>query len=315
MGAISLDSFENNSFEKIKYEITDKLEELNNSFKSGVKAVEGKFGPSQETIGDSVTKKIGRNELGNAVKEFFYGDKLISTVENLGNGISRTTSFDDNGTAFLKETVDSVKNTVKYELIPNVKVVKGNFSAEIDQLGRVVKSRITDIELKESGARNDSKLNSLKKDLSYKLGDEKGHLIPDSFDGPATRENITAQDAGINKGLMKKVENIARKMKQEGHKVDYELKSNFVGSKGRASSFEPKIFVDGIEYELPKELQKIYNESEITTIKKVITNVGEKVGLNHEAGIESAKFAAGITCTISTVDNVRDWKDEQSARH
>ncbi len=304
MGAFSLDSFEQGALGGIKFDITDKLEGLNNTFKSGVKAVEGKFGKVEQSVGDTVTKTIGRNEIGNAVKEYFNDGKMVKSIENLGDGMVKSVRYDDNGMAYLHETVDTLRNVSVTELVPNSEIVKGNFTAEIDQFGRAIRNKITNFDLKDVGERNDTELNRLKRDSAYKVGDDKGHLVPDSFGGPATRENVVAQDLHINRSEIKQVENMAREFREAGHKVDYEVKTNYVGSDGRPSSFEPKITVDGVEQELPKELRKIYNKGDANTIDKVLTNVGEKVGLHHEAGIESAKIAAGITCAMSTVDNV-----------
>ncbi len=70
--------------------------------------------------------------------------------------------------------------------------------------------------------------------------------------------------------------------------------------------------MDGVDYnefikanegygEIP---DKIYNSKDVTAAKRVATNVAEKAGLHHEAGMEAAKLAAGVTCAMSTVDNV-----------
>lgn len=109
---------------------------------------------------------------------------------------------------------------------------------------------------------------------------------------------------------MSQVENHVKTLKDAGHKVDYEIKTNYVGSDMRPSSFEPKIIVDGVEYtDLPDNLKHIYNDVEPSQIKKTLTDIGEKYGTAHETGIKSGLAAAGITLAVSTVDNVSAYID------
>ncbi len=301
MGFVNLDSFEKASFGKERLDLTEKLDGLNKSFRSGVKEVGGKFGKVEQTMGDAISQNNRINEMGNAMKEYFQGDKMVKTVENLGEGITKTINYDDKGTAYLKEVTDIAKGTTKLEVAPNIEIVKENFTARTDQFGRTISSKINDVQVKDAPR---EALSDKLKDSTYKSGDERGHIIADNLGGPATKENVVPQDFKVNRSQFKEVENTVRKLKAEGHKVDYEVKTNYSGSDPRPSSFEPKITVDGAEYELKPELRKIYNSGEKNGIQKAMTNVGEKVGLHHEAGMEQAAMAASITCAISTVDNV-----------
>lgn len=310
MTGLALDSFEQASLGKVKFDVTDKLDGLNKAFKSNVESVEGSFGETGQAMGDAISKTIGRNEVGNAIKEYTSeSGKLLSRVENLGDGVTKTLRYDDNGTEYLKEVTDTVKNTTSMELAPNVEIVKENFTARTDQFGRAVSNKITDVQLKDTGR---EALSDNLKDNSYRINDERGHIIADRLGGPASKENVVAQDFQVNRSSFKQVENTVAKLKNDGHTVDYEVKTNYVGSDMRPSSFEPKITVDGQDYsefiktnegysEIP---EKIYNNNESSVLQKAATNVAEQAGLHHEAGIESAKMAAGITCAMSTVDNV-----------
>ncbi len=103
---------------------------------------------------------------------------------------------------------------------------------------------------------------------------------------------------------MKRVENIVRELKADNHKVDYEVKTNYVADDTRPSSFEPKITVDNQPYDLPDDLKKIYNEPDPSAVKKVTTDIGERYGLSNKAGVEQGALAATVTCAMSTVDNV-----------
>ena len=267
-------------------------------------------------MGDAISKTIGRNEVGNAIKEYTSEKgKLLKRVENLGDGVTKTLRYDDNGTEYLKEVTDTVKNTTSMELAPNVEIVKENFTARTDQFGRAVSNKVTDVQIKDTGRETfNPKLvdDTYLRDAQGNVIDQRGHIIADHLGGPATKENIVPQSRSANLSSFKVVESTIDHLKADGHTVDYEVKTNYVGSEMRPSSFEPKITVDGQDYSefiktnegYSKIPEKIYNNNESSVLQEVATNVAEQAGLHHEAGMESAKRAAGITCAMSTVDNV-----------
>ncbi|MBR6403473.1 MAG: DNA/RNA non-specific endonuclease [Eubacterium sp.] len=330
MGALSIDSFEQESFTKVKYDVTDKLDSLNKFFKSRVESVEGKFGKAEQAMGDAISKNINFNEVGNAIKEYKLDDKIIKTVENIGDGIIKTTSFDDRGTAYLEETTKLVEGNYKTEikLKPNIEIIKDNVTTKTDNLGRVVSSKIENIKLKPVNSRDNAELNTLKvNEELYEGGYQKGHIIPDRFGGTATHENITPEYGKLNQGVIKRTENFAAKLCEEGHKVTYEKNPNYVGKSEIPSSYDIKITVDEIDskefiknnptYEKYADLpDKIYNSEEyyngemntaqklVTDFKETGTKIGVKAKPHHEAGMEAAAIAATVTCAISTVDNV-----------
>lgn len=330
MGAISLDSFEQSSLGKVKYDVTDKLEGFNKSFKSSVESVEGKFGKAEQAMGDTISKNINFNEIGNAIKEYKIEDKVVKTVENIGDGITKTTSFDDRGTAYLEETTKLVDGNYKTDIKikPNIEIIKDNVTTKTDNLGRVVSSKIENIELKPAGSRDNAELNNMKVNENlYEGGYQKGHIIPDRFGGTATHENITPEYGKLNQGVIKRTENFAAKLCEDGHNVTYEKSPNYVGKSEVPSSYDIKITVDGVDskefiknnsaYDKYADLpEKIYNSEEyykgemntaqkvVTDIKETGTQIGVKAKPHHEAGMESAAIAATVTCAISTVDNV-----------
>ncbi len=302
MGTLGMEVFDNLSVNVEKLDVSGKIDNFNKLFKSGVEEVKGGFGQVEQAMGDTITKTIGRNELGNAVKNYFNEDsKLIKSVERIGEGVTKTTSFDGKGTAYLEEITDTVKNTTELKVKPNIEIVKENFTAQTDSFGRTISSKISDVQVKETAR---EVLSDKLKDNSYRVGDERGHIIADNLGGPATKENVVPQDFNVNRSQMKRVENTVRELKESGHKVDYEVKTNYVADDVRPSSFEPKITVDGKPYDLPDDLQKIYNEPDAGVVKRAATDIGERYGLSNKAGIEQGAMAATVTCAISTVDNV-----------
>ncbi len=299
-----------NGFEKLdsnvarneKFDISGKIESFNKSFKSSIEDVKGSFGQIEQSMGDSISKAIGRNEVGNAVKNYFDGEnKLVKTVELIEDGITKTTSYDGKGTAYLEEITDTVKNTTELKLKPDIEIIKENFVAKTDNFGRTISCKVDDVQVKASSREI---LSEKLKDATYRPKDERGHIIADILGGPATKENVVPQDFKVNRSQMKQVENIVRKLKEDGHKVDYEVKVNYVADEQRPSSFEPTIKYDDKVYELPNDLKKIYNESDSSAVKKVVVDIGEKHGLSNKVGVEQGAFTATVTCAMSTVDNV-----------
>ncbi len=322
-----IERFEDLSLDKEegKEERTEKIKDLNKMFKSEIKEHDGKFGFDKPYTGAAgLTTKLGYNESGNAVKEFYNGNKLVKTVERASDNNIKTVRFDDRGKPFLREIADLVKGTESFKVESNAEIVKGNFNAKTDQFGRTIESKLSDVQIKD-GARE-----PLSKNLrtsAYKSDDHRGHVMGDKLGGPNTAENIVPMNDKVNLGSFKKIENTVQKLKKAGYEVDYEMKVNYAGSDSRPTSFEPKIKVrepgkaDKVDFnefrkqsgneKFGPEIKKIYNKEsfpkgEMNIVEKTATDIGEKVGLNHEYGLESGAIAGVTTATISTVNNVKD---------
>lgn len=293
-------------------DINEKLASFNKNFTSHLAPENGIYGLTEVLKENGILERIGKNELGHTFKEYYFDGKITQRKEILGKGNNITTYFDDNAKAYLETTKkfsDNQAKVVSQRLAPNSEIVKGNFTAQTDAFGRPSLNRITDLAVKD-GSRNS--LNSVAKDISYRDTDHKGHIIGDNFNGPASRENVVPMDQLVNQGQFKKVENLVRDLKAQGHTIDYEVKINYTSSTAaRPSSFEPSIKVDGEIYDLPDDLRKIYNDATPSTIKKLSTNIGEKYGIANEMGVKSGLIAAGITFTISSVDNISSYVDGQ----
>lgn len=300
----ALDAIERDSLRPKEADLREGLEKLNKCFATKVAPENGGYGVSEIIKDNGVVERLGKNELGHTFKEYYSDGKLYMKREALGSGKNITTHFDDNGTAYFQTKAELGKNQVKkitWDLIPNTTVRKGNFSAVIDEYGRPTLNKVTDLQL-NSASRGD--IRDLK-DHSYKKNDQRGHLIAHQFGGPESKENIVAQLDEVNLKRMKAVESIVNDLKQQGHRVDYEVKSNYIGTSKRPSSFEPKIIKDGKEYtELPNELRKILNKHDDSAVGKAITAAGERFGLSHELGVKSGLVAVGIALPASIVENV-----------
>lgn len=298
-----MDVLEQNAFMTEGVNISEKLSGFRKNFTSAVAPENGSYGITRIDKGNGLEAFRGKTPSGHPFMEYYQDGKLTMRRESLGNHQLMKTSYDDKGTAYLR-TITEAGKSVNYELTPNATITKGNFVATTDAYGRTISTKVTDITLKDGGYHPVSKL----RDRFYLKSDEVGHGVPDQFGGPASKENTFAQVMEVNRGTgskVRQVENLAAQLKQEGHTVDYEMRANYSGTKnGRPTSFEPHITVDGEEYVLPENLKKIYNTAEETTVQKAVLEAKERFGTANEVGLKSGAIAAGITCAISSVDNI-----------
>ena len=240
-------------------EYKEKMNLFNQKFESKLTPENGIYGVKEIVKDNGTIELLGKNESGHSVKEYFNSSgNILKRREMLGEGRNATTYFDDNGVGYLRKVTqlgDNHSKVISSKLAPEVTITKGNFTAVTDAYGRPVLNKISDLSIKEAPRES---LSRIKKDGNYRVNDHRGHIIADNFGGPPSQENVVAQLSEVNLGKMKQVENLVRDYKAEGKTVDYEVKTNYSGSKsGRPTSFEPKITVDGAEIELPPELKKI----------------------------------------------------------
>lgn len=310
-----IDAIESKGLKVDFSEIREKTALMNKQFESKVEPVREMYGAT-ETVKDGVTILRGKNEAGNGYREYIYDGKTYQYHERLVAGKNRITYYDNNGTAYstiLREKTGLTVRITDYSLLPNRTIEKGNFTARTDSAGRLVSTKVDKAYINHA---NKPETTGFKIETVYRNGDDVGHGIAHNLGGPTGPENLFPQNQNVNRSAFKKVENEVKSLVEQGKKVDYEVKANYVGSDRRPSSFEPKITVDGVEHPLPKDLQKIYNDPDITPLQKVKTTVGEigttvrDVGKTaNDAGIKSGLVAAGITMAVSTVDNVSAYLD------
>ena len=315
MTALNFDQFESGGLNIEKMEIgLDKLNIFHRHFSSGVLPIKGAFGVTEVIKENGVIERMARNEQGFIRKEYSRGDKFLRVREKINSTTWNEQHFDDCGTQYMTKTYVNKPggglSMESYALNPGVTVVKNNFTSQVDNLGRPILNKVTDLQLNPERGPLSPKLI----DSSYLPTDERGHIIAGIFDGPGTKENIVPQDFYVNRSQMKSVEKIVSDLKRQGHSVDYEVKVNYRGSDARPSSFEPKITVDGKPYkELPDHLQKIYNDpadSTLSNVDKVLRTAEESatraavtVKPYHDTGVQVGKAVAAATFVKSTVEN------------
>ena len=109
------------------------------------------------------------------------------------------------------------------ELIPNSEYEINGYKYKTDELGRITSAE-GEAHLKTHEGRLEIK--DSKETVSHgdaKETDDRGHIIGDQLDGSNGMENIVAQDAGINQGAYRKLEDHLADAIKEGHKVDIKV--------------------------------------------------------------------------------------------
>lgn len=312
------EAFEQEALASTKIDLADKLSALNKHFDTSVKPYDGLYGTTRVDKGFGASEVTGKNELGHFFRDYLQDDKLYLRRIHLGNHQIKTQYFDDFGTCYLS-SVPKVTEGVKgleMTLTPNTTIVKGNYTAVTDAFGRPVLNKIEDLQLRPQGAPRKPLSKNLYDESYVPKGDgtytyERGHLTPDSFGGPATKDNIVPQLSDVNRKQFAEVERIARSLKEDGHTVDYEVRTNYsdLKAKTQPSSFEHRITVDGKKHELPDHLKKIYNTDDPTLSHKVFTTAKERLGAGHELGVNNGLLAAAITLPVATMDGVSSYLD------
>ena len=321
-----MDTFQLDKFEEkvLDNEVLDKLdkhkENLNEKFKTKVSPVKGIFGETLIDKGNGWEERLSVNDLGHKRKDYYFDGRIIKTREKISDKRWRITDYDDNDTPYLATEKNYLHNydgpkDNKQTLHPNITVVKDNFTSVIDNLGRPVLNRISDIKLSE-GPRKTIMTEGEK-------GFERGHVCADDFGGPATKENVVPQTYEVNHSKFKVLENRAKTYINDGHKVDIEVKINYADNDKRdiPSSFDYKIFVDGKQ----ECSEKIYNKLEPGIKTSVLENVNQTQNalrrdfstikeISKKQGLDAMK----ISFAVSTVDNVvgflnGDISDEEMA--
>ncbi|HFI0468087.1 TPA: DNA/RNA non-specific endonuclease [Streptococcus suis] len=306
--SLRFDSLETIRLDTFGHNIEDQLRNLHKEFPSTVKARDGVYGIQEIQKENGLVERIGRNAQNNVYKEYLRDGQLYLRREKIQTGLRKHSYIDDSGNVYLEEwrskNPDGTWQRQK-RITPNLEIKKGNVTALSDSRGRIISASIEDLQLKEGEKRSNQQ--RIEREGHYKVSDHKGHLVPDRFYGSNSYENIVAQMDTVNQGKIKKVEDLVANLKKAGNKVDYRIDVNYHPNSYRPTSFEPHIRVNGENYLLSKDLQKIYN-SDVKLFGRMATNIGE--GANkllvsdiHREGMKNGKMAMALTGAMSLIDN------------
>ena len=174
-------------------------------------------------------KQLADISLG-LLAEMAKGRLPANTLFQLGlNESAQTVMTDAAGTIF----------QVNGELLPNITYRLGQATYQTDSLGRIVKVAFEDLALKNRSGRLPI-LNTLQEIGRgfQKVGDDRGHLIADQFDGNNSLANIVAMNGDLNKGAYKAMEELWAEAIRNGQHVSGTIELVYSGSSFRPSTFE-----------------------------------------------------------------------------
>lgn len=145
--------------------------------------------------------------------------------------------YDDNGKLY----------RVGNELHANTTYEMNGYKYKTDDQGRIISAEGT-LHLKDREGRlpiKDSIEGIGKGD--QQVGDDRGHLIGDQFDGSNGLENMIPQDANINRNDFKNFENELAKEVKDGKEVKVKIEPVYDGDSRRPSAIVVTYSIDGEE--------------------------------------------------------------------
>ena len=142
------------------------------------------------------------------------------------------------------------------DLLPNNSYELNGYKYKTDDQGRI-SSASGKLHLKDRQGRLpiEDSLNDIGKgdehgmrDANGHPMDDKGHLIGDQFGGAPRLENLIPQDAKINQGIYKSLEDQLAKQVKNGKDVRVDIKPMFEGESKRPSSLVFKYSIEGEKF-------------------------------------------------------------------
>lgn len=161
--------------------------------------------------------------------------------------LENTIGYDDKGKVY----------RIENDLLPNTSYELNGYQYKTDARGRIV-SASGRLRLKEREGRKGivDSLEVIGKG-DERPGDDRGHLIGDRFDGNSGLGNLIPQDAKINQGDYKKLENKLAKDVTAGRVVSVAIVPKYNDSSHRPSHIVFRYTIDGNQFRLivPNESQ------------------------------------------------------------
>lgn len=170
-------------------------------------------------------------------------------AKQLDNGTEKSvdTNYDASLTKEVKKYFDDNGNVYRNgnELLPNNVYEINGYIYKTDNKGRIIYAEGR-LQSKDHDGRNP--INDKMEDIGkgdQKDTDQRGHLIGDQFNGSSSLENLVPQDAKLNDGKVKQLENSLAKQVADGKEVYLKVEPNYSGDSHRPDSFTYTYTVDG----------------------------------------------------------------------
>lgn len=144
------------------------------------------------------------------------------------------------GKKMLRESVEEASEKLAGKLKPNTVYTENGYRSVTDEMGRLKK---ISGELQLKPASRDLAAQNTARSMGLAT-DDAGHMIGARFNGPSGLPNLVPQNAHLNRGAWKKMENQFEKHLREGSKVSVDVRPNYTGSNLRPDSFSVRYRVD-----------------------------------------------------------------------
>lgn len=144
-------------------------------------------------------------------------------------------NYDDNGKAY----------RVGDNLLPNNEYERNGYEFKTDNHGRIISAE-GNLQQKDHEGRYNmpDSLEKVGKGDERKT-DDRGHLIPDQFNGPGGLENLTAQDKNLNRKDIANLENTFSKALETGKEVYLKIDVEYDRDSNRPSGYTYTYRIDG----------------------------------------------------------------------
>lgn len=163
-------------------------------------------------------------------------EKKGEATYKIENG--RKCYYDDNGVLY----------RIDKDLLPNNSYELNGYKYQVDDHGRI-SSVSGKLHLKDHQGRLD--IEDSKSDVGKgdeRETDDRGHVIGDQFGGAPRLENLIPQDAKINQGIYKNLEDQLAKQVKKGKDVRIDIKLMYEGESRRPETIVFKYTIDGEKF-------------------------------------------------------------------
>lgn len=181
-----------------------------------------------------LNKTENNQELG--IQNFPQGKRDYNSNIKVIDGVK--CRVDDNGKPYAKYNSE----TGEYDLIHKNTYSLNGYEYKTDDKGRI---KSAEGDLHKTDRNNKKTINENIKGIED--GDDKGHIIADTFDGQNDLGNLVPMDGNLNKGDYKSMELQLKKALENGSDVHVKVQPRYSGDSSRPDSFKVTYSIDGVE--------------------------------------------------------------------
>lgn len=176
------------------------------------------------------------------------------------------------------------------KLLPNTTYILNGNIYRTDENGRIISCESIPKRTPENPRDNDAQTSVGGE--NRKNGDQGGHIVGRDMGGDAGLGNLVAMDSRINQSDYKRMENDIKKALDEGRTVTVKTKFEYSGTSERPDKIITTVTTDGkdtvytfdnnLDGSLMDKLKETCNESDIETVKNVLSETGGQISSTKE---------------------------------